>query len=162
MVWIGLDHVWSSHFDQVHMHCLDTMYLLNGLRSFRGGSLAWVGRHMWMGPMVERITCYIWRGGEPFLFRLDYYLLGFVEIILLLLFRKSAVLHSTRVFLVGNTYLILKEGEVLELHFLIPAFGQSYLLQSQRYSWSRITLCCRVKQQRISCVIPWIVFQWRA
>ena len=32
---------------------------------------------------------------------------------------------STRVFLVGNPYLILKEGEGFELHFLIPTFGQA-------------------------------------
>ena len=62
------------------------------------------------------------------LFMLDYYLLGFVETTLLLLFSKGAVLHSTRVFLDVKPYLILREGEFLELHFLIPAFGQSYLL----------------------------------
>ena len=60
------------------------------------------------------------------LFRLLAFFNCLVEIVVL--FSKSVVLHSTRVFSVGNPYLILKKEEVLELHFLIPAFGQSYLL----------------------------------
>ena len=88
---------------------------------------------MCVGPMVERSTCYIWTGGEPLLFMLYYYFLWSGETTLLLLFSKGVVLHSTRVFPVGNPYLMLKEGDVLELHFLIPAFGQSYLLQSHHF-----------------------------
>ena len=41
------------------------------------------------------------------------------------------LLFSTRVFSVENPYLILREGEVLELHFLISKFCPSYLLQLQ-------------------------------
>ena len=52
---------------------------------------------------------------------------GLLRPCFLLMFSKVAVLFSTRVFPVGNPYLILREGEVLELHFLIPAFFPSYL-----------------------------------
>ena len=57
---------------------------------------------------------------------------GILRLCFLLLFSRVAVLFSTRVFPVGNSYLILREGEVLELHFLISAFWPSYLLQLQR------------------------------
>ena len=39
--------------------------------------------------------------------------LGLLRLCFLLLFSEVAVLFSTRVFLVGNPYLILREGEVL-------------------------------------------------
>ena len=53
---------------------------------------------------------------------------GLSRLCYLLLFSRVAVLFSTRVFPVGNPYLILREGEVLELHFLILKFWPSYLL----------------------------------
>ena len=45
---------------------------------------------------------------------LDYHLiLVCLEFCFLLLFSRVVVLFSTRVFLIGNPYLILREGEVL-------------------------------------------------
>ena len=38
---------------------------------------------------------------------------GLLRLFFLLLFSRVAVLFSTRVFLVGNPYLMLREGEVL-------------------------------------------------
>ena len=55
--------------------------------------------------------------------------LGLLRLFFLLLFSRVALMFSTRVFPVGNPYLILREGEVLELHFLILEFWPSYLLQ---------------------------------
>ena len=78
-VWTGLDHVDSVIFDQVHIHCLDTLYPHDGLRNLNGGQLAWARWHIWMGPIVEKSTCYIWRGGKPLYSCLDYYLLWYVE-----------------------------------------------------------------------------------
>ena len=49
---------------------------------------------------------------------------GLLRLCFLLLFSRVAVLFSTRVFPVRNPYLILREGEVIELYFLIPNFGQ--------------------------------------
>ena len=45
---------------------------------------------------------------------LDYHFdIGLFRICFLLLFSRVAVLFSTRVFLIRNTYLILREGEVI-------------------------------------------------
>ena len=84
------------------------------------------------------------------LFMLDYYFLWSVETMFLLLFSKGVVMHSTRVFLVGNPYLILREGEVLWATFphsnilakLPPSATAQFLF--------RAGLCCRVQQRRIT------------
>ena len=45
---------------------------------------------------------------------LDYHFdIGLFRLCIPLLFSKVVVLFSTRVFLIGNTYLILREGEVI-------------------------------------------------
>ena len=53
---------------------------------------------------------------------------GLLRLCFLLMFNRVAVLFSTRVFPVGNPYLILMEGEVLELNFPVLEFWPSYLL----------------------------------
>ena len=145
-VWTGLDHVDSVIFDQVHIHRLDTLYLHDGLCSLNGGQLAWARWHIWMGPIVERSTFYLWRGSLCFL----------------LLFSRVAVLFITRVFPVGNPYLILREGEVLELHFLIPTFWPSYLLQLHRSFCSELGCVAGCSKGGSLWVISRLVFQWRS
>ena len=54
---------------------------------------------------------------------------GLFRLFFLLLFSRVVVLFSTRVFPIRNPYLILREGEVLELNFLILEFWSRYLLQ---------------------------------
>ena len=75
---------------------------------------------------------------------------GLLILCFLLLFSGVAVLFSTRVFLIGNPYLILREGEVLWATFphsnifskLAPSAIEQFLF--------RAGLCCRVQHRRIT------------
>ena len=140
------------------MLCLDTLHLQAGQRSFNGGQLASARWHIWMGPL--------WRGelaiyGEEDNHCIHAWIIiffGLLRLFFLLLFSRVAVLFSTRVFPVGNPYLILREGEVLELYFphskilakLPPSATTQFLF--------RAGLCCRVQQRRISLSHFWACF----
>ena len=79
----------------------------------------------------------------------------------LLLFNRVAVLFSTRVFLIRNPYLILREGEVFELHFLILEFFPSYLLQIQRSFCWELGCAAGCSKGGSLWAISGLVFQWR-
>ena len=71
--------------------------------------------------------------------------IGIFRLFFLLMFRRVAVLFRTRVFLVRNPYLVLREGEVIWATFphsgilakLPPSDTAQFLF--------RVGLCCRVQ-----------------
>ena len=76
--------------------------------------------------------------------------IGLFRLCFLLLFSRVVVLFSTRVFLIGNPYLILREGEVLWATF--PHFGILAKLPPSTIVQFlfRAGLCCRVQQRMIT------------
>ena len=76
--------------------------------------------------------------------------IGHFRVCFLLLFSRVAVLFSTRVFLVENPYLILREGEVIWDTFphsdIFSKLPPSAIVQFL----FRAGLCCRVQQRRIT------------
>ena len=117
-----------------------------------------------MGPMVrgvhflykeEMATYFDYAFGLSFSY-------GLLRLAYLGLFSRVAVFLSTKVFLVGNSYLILKEGEGSELHFLILTFGQSYLLQCSVLLLGGKRCVAGCSNKGTHRVIPWLVIWWRA
>ena len=75
---------------------------------------------------------------------------GLLRLFFLLLFSRVAVLFSTRVFLVRNPCLILREGEVLWATFPYSGIFSKLPLSTTAQFLFRVALCCRVQQRRIS------------
>ena len=83
---------------------------------------------------------------------------GLLRLCFLLLFSKVAVLFSTRVFPVGNPYLILREGEVLWATFPHSRIFSKLPPSAIAIFLFRAGLCCRVQQRRISLSHFWPCF----
>ena len=104
------------------------------------------------GTQCEEVhLLYMERMVAFFIHVLDYHLiLVCLNFCFLLLFSRVVVLFSTRVFLIRNPHLILREGEGLWASFphsrifskLPPSTTTQFLFRSG--------LCCRVQQRRIS------------
>ena len=83
---------------------------------------------------------------------------GLLRLYFLLLFSRVAVLFSTKVFLVGNPYLILREGEVLWATFPHSSIFAKLPPSAIAQFLFRVGLCCRVQQRRISLGHFWACF----
>ena len=132
------------------MHCLDTLYLHEGLRNFNGDNLHELdGTYGW--DPLGRGELYIYGEEDSHcVHALIIIFLGLFRLCFLLQFSRVAVLFSTRVFPGGKHYLILREGEVIWATFPhFDIFSKLHPLATMQILF-RAGLCCRVQQRRIS------------
>ena len=115
-----------------------------------------------MGPNLIRLTYYIWRGWQPLLFMFILSCdIGMFRLCFLSMFSRVAMLFSTRVFLIRIHTSSLGKERFFELHFLIPAFYPSYLLQLQRIFCLEMGCVAGCSKGGSHWAISGLVFQWR-